>query len=86
MVISGTNSSRSRLNESSYLINWAFAQTSQKKLIIKGQIIKNVDVWLGNRSTVNLVSDQEIVSTLSFDQLQLLETNIQYTKTYSGTF
>ena len=29
-VINGTNSSRSRLNEASNLINWAFSQTSQK--------------------------------------------------------
>ena len=86
IVINGTNSSRSRLNESSYLINWAFAQTSQKKLISKGQIIKNVDIWLGNKSTVNLISDQEIISTLSFDQLQLFETNIQYTKPISAPF
>ena len=38
IVINGTNSSRSRLNESAYLINWAFTQTSQKKLVSKGQI------------------------------------------------
>jgi len=86
IVINGTNSSRSRLNESSYLINWAFAQTSQKKLISKGQIIKNVDVWLGNKSTVNLISNQEIISILSFDQLQLLETNIEYTKPIAAPF
>ena len=86
IVINGTNSSRSRLNESSYLINWAFAQTSQKKLISKGQIIKNVDVWLGNKSTVNLISNQEIISILSFDQLQLFETNIEYTKPIAAPF
>ena len=86
IVINGTNSSRSRLNESSNLINWAFAQTSQKKLISKGQIIKNVDVWLGNKSTVNLISNQEIISILSFDQLQLLETNIEYTKPIAAPF
>ena len=33
VVINGTNSSRSRMNESSNLINWAFSQTSQKKLV-----------------------------------------------------
>ena len=86
VVINGTNSSRSRLNESSYLINWAFTQTFQKKLINKGQIIKKVDVWLGNKSTVNLIVDQEMISTLSFDQLQLFETNIQYTKPISAPF
>ena len=38
VVINGTNSSRSRLNESSNLINWAFNQTSQKTIIKKNQV------------------------------------------------
>ena len=79
-VISGTNSSRSRLNESTNLINWAFNQTSQKKLVSKNQIIKNIDVWLGNESTVNLISSKDIISTLSFDQIQLLKSSIQFSK------
>ena len=80
VVINGTNSSRSRLNESSFLLNWAFNQTSQIKLVSKGQIIKNVDVWLGDKPTINLVIDKDIVSTISFDQLQLIETSITYNK------
>ena len=80
LVINGTNSSRSRLNESSFLLNWAFNQTSQVKLVSKGQVIKNVDVWLGNKSTINLVIEKDIISTVSFDQLQLIETSISYNK------
>ena len=78
VVINGTNSSRSRLNESTYLLNWAFTQTSNKKLISKGEIIKKVDVWLGNKSTINIVSEKDIITTLSYDQLKLISTNIQY--------
>ena len=84
VVINGTNSSRSRLNESSNLINWAFSQTSQKKLLKKGQIIKNVDVWLGNKTTVNLIIEKDLVSTLSFDQLQLIQSSISYVKPISA--
>ena len=80
VVINGTNSSRSRLNESSNLINWAFNQTSQKTLVEKHKIIKNVDVWLGVEPTVNLISSEKIVSTLSFDQIQLMKTTIEFTK------
>ena len=46
----------------------------------KDQLIKNVDVWLGNKSTINLVIDKDVVSTLSFDQLQLIETSITYNR------
>lgn len=77
-VINGTNSSRSRLNEASNLINWAFSQTSQKLLVDKNQVIVEVDVWLGNKPRVNLVSSKKVVSTLSFDQIQLIKSSLQY--------
>ena len=77
-VINGTNSSRSRLNEASNLINWAFSQTSQKLLVDENQVIVEVDVWLGNKSRINLVSSKKIVSTLSFDQIQLIKSSLEY--------
>ena len=80
VVINGTNSSRSRLNESSFLLNWAFNQTSLIKLVSKGQFIKSVDVWLGNKSTINLVVEKDFISTLSFDQLKSIETTISYNR------
>ncbi len=84
VVINGTNSSRSRLNESSNLMNWAFDQTSQKVLIEKGQVIKKTDVWLGSEPSINLVSSKKIISTLSFDQIQLMKSTIEYTKPISA--
>ena len=77
-VINGTNSSRSRLNEASNLINWAFSQTSQKLLVDENQVIVEVDVWLSNKPRVNLVSAKKIVSTLSFDQIQLIKSSLEY--------
>jgi len=84
VVINGTNSSRSRLNESSNLLNWAFKQTTQKILAHKDQIIKNVDVWLGSKPTVNLVVEKDVVSILSFDQLKLIKSTIHYEKPISA--
>ena len=78
VVINGTNSSRLRLNEASNLINWAFSQTSQKQLVDESQVIVEADVWLGNKSRVNLVSSKKIISTLSFDQIQLIKSSIEY--------
>ena len=80
VVINGTNSSRSRMNESSNLINWAFSQTSQKELIKNGQSIIEADVWLGEKPTVNLISSKKVISTLSFDQIQLINSYIEYKK------
>jgi D-alanyl-D-alanine carboxypeptidase (penicillin-binding protein 5/6) len=83
VVINGANSSRLRLNESSYLLNWAFTQTAKKRLLNKNQIVKNVDVWLGNKPTVNLIVGKNIDSILSFDQLQLIQSTISYEKPIS---
>ena len=80
IVINGANSSRSRVNETVNLINWAFNQTTQKTIVEKNQLIKNVDVWLGTEPSVNLITNKKVISTLSFDQLQLLNTSIEYTK------
>ena len=80
VVIDGTNSTRSRLNESINLLQWAFSQTSQKTLLKKNQIIKNVDVWLGNKPSVNLIVDKDIISIISFDQLKSINANIEYEK------
>jgi D-alanyl-D-alanine carboxypeptidase (penicillin-binding protein 5/6) len=84
VVINGTNSSRSRLNESSNLLNWAFTQTSQNLLLKKNQIIKAVDVWLGNSPKVNLIIEKDVISILSFDQIQLIKTNINYNRPISA--
>ena len=80
VVINGTNSSRSRMNEATNLINWAFSQTSQKQLLDLNQFITKADVWLGNKSSVNLVSSKNVISTLSFDQLQRIQSTIEYSK------
>jgi D-alanyl-D-alanine carboxypeptidase (penicillin-binding protein 5/6) len=86
VVINGTNSSRQRLLEAEKLINWAFRETSQKKILEKNQIIKKVDTWLGNKPTVNLVVQNDIITTLSYDQIQLLTTVIEYEKPISSPF
>ena len=86
VVINGTNSSGSRIKESTYLMNWAFTQTSQKKLLRKGQIIKNVDVWLGNKPTINLIIESDVISTISYDQLQTIESMIFYSKPINAPF
>ena len=80
VVINGANSPQKRLNEAANLINWAFSQTSQKLLVDKNQVIVEVDVWLGNKPRVNLITSKKIVSTLSFDQIQLIKSSVKYNK------
>ena len=84
VVINGTNSSRSRALESETLINWAFRETTQKTILEKNQIIKGVDVWLGSKPFVNLVIENDVITTLSFEQIKTIKSDIEYTKPVSA--
>ena len=86
VVVAGTNSARERLNESSNLLNWAFTQTSEKLLLKNNQVIKNVDVWLGNKPTVNLIVKDNINTIISFDQLKTIKSILEYEKPISAPF
>ena len=37
--------------------------------------IDELDVWLGKKTRINLISPEKVVSTLSFDQLQLIKSS-----------
>ena len=43
-----------------------------------------MDVWLGNKPTVNLVINENITSILSYDQIQLITTTISYNNPLSA--
>ena len=86
VVLNGTNSSRIRLLESEKLINWAFRETQQKTILKKGQIIKEVDIWLGSKPTINLIIGEDVITTLSFEQIKTLKSTIEYKKPISAPF
>ena len=84
VVINGSNSSRSRSLESENLMNWAFRETTLKKILEKNQVIKEVDVWLGSKPTINLIIEKNIIKTLSFDQIKTIKSTIEYEKPISA--
>ena len=78
VVINGSKTSRERLNESEKLINWAFRETIQKNLVEKNQFIKEVDVWLGSKPTINLIVNETVITTISFDQIKTLKSYVEF--------
>lgn len=62
-VISGLDSVRSRAEEAESIVNWAFRQFAQKKVIDAGEILAEADVWMGSAPRVGLASEND-VSTL----------------------
>ena len=53
-----------RSAESLRLIDWAFRAFDNYALFKKGDTVDQVDVWLGNESTVPLVIDRDVSVTL----------------------
>ena len=62
-VISGLDSAAARAREAEAIVNWAFRQFAEKKVIEKDKVLALADVWMGDAPTVGLVAADD-VSTL----------------------
>ncbi|WP_114964691.1 D-alanyl-D-alanine carboxypeptidase family protein [Alkalilacustris brevis] len=59
-VITGLNSERERAEEAERLINWAFRQFVERKVLDAGQQVAEADVWLGEAPRVGLVAAEDV--------------------------
>ncbi len=64
LVINGTESDKERMEEGDKLLRWGFREFEDKKLVSKGQPVAEADVWFGQKDSVKLVSDRDLVVTL----------------------
>ena len=64
--------------------NWIFYKI--KTILKKGQIIKEVDVWLGSKTTINLIIGEDVNTILSYEQIKTLKSTIEYIKPISAPF
>ena len=55
-VISGLQSENARAREAEAITNWAFRQFSQAKLVEKGDVVAEADVWMGTQDKVGLTA------------------------------
>ncbi|HEY4134273.1 MAG TPA: D-alanyl-D-alanine carboxypeptidase family protein [Alphaproteobacteria bacterium] len=64
MVVNGLTSMQSRADEPRKLIEWGFREFENYKPFRAGETVAEADVWLGDRKTVPLVVDQDVVATM----------------------
>ena len=55
-VITGLDSERARADEAERIVNWAFRQFVERDLVNEGEAIATAQVWMGERSSVDLVT------------------------------
>ncbi len=59
-VITGLESAQQRRDESERIVNWAFRQFAERRIGEEGQRIAEIDVWMGEASTVGLALAEDI--------------------------
>ncbi|HBM61603.1 D-alanyl-D-alanine carboxypeptidase family protein [Salipiger marinus] len=59
-AISGLESERARAEESEAIVNWAFRQFAERKLVEQGNEIARAQVWLGDEDSVGLVAREDV--------------------------
>jgi D-alanyl-D-alanine carboxypeptidase (penicillin-binding protein 5/6) len=73
VVITGMATDRERSQEAERILNWAFREFVQKTVATKGTRITDADVWMGSKTKVGLVLDQDLsmlLPSLAQDKLK----------------
>ena len=56
-VVNGLNSNKERVNETKKMVNWSFREFKNFHLFDNEDTVLNGKVWLGNKSTVPLITN-----------------------------
>jgi D-alanyl-D-alanine carboxypeptidase (penicillin-binding protein 5/6) len=78
MVLNGLPSMRGRAEESERLLEWAYREFANFKLVEAGQPVEKADVWLGDQPTVQLTAGKDFVVTMPKRARQQLKVTAVY--------
>ena len=65
LVINGLPSKKLRSTESERLLDWGFRKFNNYTLFKRGQTVSKVKIWMGNRGSIPLLIDKDLVLTLN---------------------
>jgi D-alanyl-D-alanine carboxypeptidase (penicillin-binding protein 5/6) len=78
LVLNGMNSMRERGEESERLMDWLFFNFEDVTLYGAGAVVENVPVWLGERSMVPLVAENDLRVTMPRNWRQKASVKVSY--------
>lgn len=64
LMISGLDSNTDRAREAEKLVNWAFRQFIEKKILESGERVGSLDLWLGKERSVDLLVAEDVTLLL----------------------
>jgi D-alanyl-D-alanine carboxypeptidase (penicillin-binding protein 5/6) len=78
MVLNGLPSIKSRTQESERVIEWAFREFGNFALLKAGEVVADVEVWLGAEDSVPLTVQQDLVVTLPLKARPNMKVTVNY--------
>ncbi|MBN9887994.1 D-alanyl-D-alanine carboxypeptidase family protein [Salipiger abyssi] len=78
-AITGMESERARAEESEAIVNWAFRQFAERKLVTKETEIASAEVWMGAEDSVGLVSHEDVTLLVPVTPGTRLDAEVVYT-------
>lgn len=78
LVVNGLDSVSQRSSESERMIEWGFREFDNYKLLERGEAIDQATVWLGDKSTVPLVTEDELFLTMPRTARKEMRVTVEY--------
>lgn len=78
-VITGLDSVQQRAEEAEKIVNWAFRQFAQRKIVDEGALIAEADVWMGDVPTVGLSVAEDLSLLVPVANQSSLDAEVIYT-------
>ena len=76
LVINGLNSMKQRGKESKRLIELAFRETYTLRIFQNNDVLSTANVWLGNKSKINLMAEKPLKVLVNRSSLRMIKTTI----------
>jgi serine-type D-Ala-D-Ala carboxypeptidase (penicillin-binding protein 5/6) len=80
LVVSGLSSMKDRASESERLIEWAFREFNNYKLLSAGEKVDDAEVWLGEEAKVAMTVPSDLVVTLPRRSRRDMKVKVSYDK------
>ena len=78
LVINGLNSMRQRGKESKRLIELAFRETYLLRLFQNNDVLSTANVWLGNKSKINLIAEKPFKILVNRSSLRMIKSTLSW--------
>ena len=78
LIINGLNSMKQRGKESKRLIELAFRETYLLKIFQNKDVLSNANVWLGNKSKIELMAEKPLKILVNRSSLRMIKTTITW--------